>query len=132
MVDAPLRLDWRHTWPDVPRNYIAMDRENCFSVSVCWVFEPTGNPGREPWEWHANHVVGSDTRISPRIGQDRGYAATKGEAARLAEAAHFRMLDAVDALGWRDKLVEADEHATAARAAHAAWAEKRGFSLRDD
>lgn len=84
----PLKLKWERTWPDGPRDYVARLEDG---QSVCRVYFCYSSEFRsEEWYWTCNgHYKGRGNSTS-------GYAATKDQAALLAEKEWFAMVAALD------------------------------------
>jgi hypothetical protein len=81
----PLKLKWERTWPDRPRDYVARLEDG---QSVCRVYFSYGSAFRsDEWSWTCNG------RYKGWNGSTSGYAATKNEAARLAEEAWFALIE---------------------------------------
>jgi hypothetical protein len=80
-----------------------MDPQSCFSVPVARIRD-CSQINRWTWAWVANHPAGADVNVYYAMGDVGGYADSKREAAELAEAAHFRFLEAIDKLERRGDL----------------------------
>lgn len=88
-------------------DFIALDRLNCFSVPVARIRD-CSQVHRWAWAWAANHPASADAHVYYAMGDVGGYADTKREAAELAEAAHFRFLEAINRLGRRHMLEDCE------------------------
>lgn len=82
-----LRLQWRRTWPDKPEDFACSGPDGPVG-RIHSDSSPGG--GAKRWFWTAHGYL-PDLNIQLT---DRGYAATKQEAAELVEAAYFSVRDA--------------------------------------